>query len=84
MQAPPNREIENGLHWILDVAFREDESRTRDLNAGANLALLRRVAVSLLKRVKTKGNIETRRLIAAWDDEFLLHVLQGITDAPSA
>lgn len=77
-------EIENGLHWILDVAFREDESRTRDFNAGANLALLRRVAVSLLKRVKAKGSIETRRLIAAWDDEFLLQVLQGIPDNPSA
>ena len=77
-------EIENGLHWILDVAFREDESRTRDFNAGANLALLRRVAVSLLKRVKAKGSIETRRLIAAWDDEFLLQVLQGIPDHPSA
>src|SRR4029079_3500975 len=34
--------IENGLHWVLDVSFREDDSRTRDLNAGANLALLRR------------------------------------------
>jgi predicted transposase YbfD/YdcC len=77
-------EIENGLHWILDVAFREDESRTRDLNAGANLALLRRVAVSLLKRVKAKGSIETRRLIAAWDDEFLLQVVQGIPAEPSA
>ena|SRR5215207_9884245 len=77
-------EIENGLHWILDVAFREDESRTRDINAGANLALLRRVAVSMLKRVKAKGSIETRRLIAAWDDEFLLHVLQAIQSDPSA
>jgi predicted transposase YbfD/YdcC len=52
------RPIENGLHWVLDVAFREDESRTSDLNAGANLAMLRRVAVSLLKRVKAKGSIE--------------------------
>ena len=77
-------EIENGLHWILDVAFREDQSRTRDFNAGANLALLRRVAVSLLKRVKAKGSIETRRLIAAWDDEFLLQVLQGIPAHRSA
>ena len=57
---------------MLDVAFREDESRTRDANAGANLALLRRVAVSLLKRAETKGSIQTRRLKAAWDDEFLL------------
>jgi predicted transposase YbfD/YdcC len=77
-------EIENGLHWILDVAFREDESRTRDLNAGANLALLRRVAVSLLKRVKAKGSIQTRRLMAAWDDDFLLQVLQGIPADHSA
>jgi predicted transposase YbfD/YdcC len=76
--------IENGLHWVLDVAFREDESRTRDLNAGANLAVLRRVAVSLLKRVQTKGSIHTRRLMAAWDDEFLLQVLQGIPAIDSA
>lgn len=76
--------IENGLHWVLDVAFREDGSRTCDLNAGANLALLRRVAVSLLRRVKAKGSVETRRLIAAWDDEFLLEVLQGIPTAQSA
>ena len=49
--------IENGLHWVLDVAFREDQSRTRDLNAGANLAMMRRVAVSLLKRATTKGSV---------------------------
>jgi hypothetical protein len=48
------------------------------------LALLRRVAVSLLKRAKVKGSIETRRLIAAWDEEFLLHVLQGIPADQSA
>jgi predicted transposase YbfD/YdcC len=76
--------IENGLHWVLDVAFREDESRTSDLNAGANLAMLRRVAVSLLKRAKAKGSVETRRLMAAWDDDFLLQVLQGIPAVPSA
>jgi predicted transposase YbfD/YdcC len=72
------------MHGLLDVAFREDESRTTDLNAGANLAMLRRVAMSLLKRVKAKGSIETRRLMAAWDDEFLLKVLQAIPALPSA
>jgi predicted transposase YbfD/YdcC len=71
--------IENGLHWCLDVAFREDESRTRAGHAGANLGLLRRVALSLLKRAGTKGSIQTRRMKAAWDDEYLLRVLQGIT-----
>ena len=70
--------IENQLHWVLDVAFREDESRTRAGHAGANLAMARRVAVSLLKRVEAKGSIHTRRLMAAWDDEFLLKVVQGI------
>ncbi len=71
-------QIENGLHWVLIVAFREDESRTRDAKAGANLALLRRVAVSLLKRADAKGSIHTRRLKAAWDDAFLQRVLQGV------
>ena len=64
--------IENSLHWVLDVAFREDESRTQAGHAGINLAMVRRVAVSLLKRADAKGSIHTRRLMAAWDDDFLL------------
>jgi predicted transposase YbfD/YdcC len=76
--------IENGLHWVLDVSFREDDSRTRAGHAAANLGLLRRVAVSLLKRAGTKGSIQTRRMKAAWDDEFLLKVLQGIPAVHSA
>ncbi len=71
--------IENGLHWILDVVFREDGSRVREGHAGANLALLRRVAVSLLKRAPGKGTTPTKRLKAGWDDDYLLLVLQGIT-----
>jgi predicted transposase YbfD/YdcC len=70
--------IENGLHWVLDVAFREDESRTSAGHAGANLGMLRRVAVSLLRRAGDHGSIQTRRMKAAWDDAFLLKVLQGI------
>ncbi|AMV27714.1 Transposase DDE domain protein [Gemmata sp. SH-PL17] len=76
--------IENGLHWVLDVSFREDESRARAGHAGANLGMLRRVAVSLLKRAGTKGSIQTRRMRAGWDDDYLLKVLQGITDKDSA
>jgi predicted transposase YbfD/YdcC len=71
--------IENGLHWVLDVSFREDDSRTRSGHAAANLGMLRRVAVSLLKRTKTKGSIKTRRMKAGWDDDYLLQVVQGIT-----
>jgi predicted transposase YbfD/YdcC len=71
--------IENGLHWVLDVVFREDDSRVRQGNAGANLAMLRRVAVSLLKRAPGKRTTPTKRLKAGWDDDYLLQVLQGIT-----
>ena len=70
--------IENGLHWVLDVSFREDESRARAGHAGANLGMIRRVALSLLKRTDTKGSIQTRRMKAAWDDNYLLKVLQAI------
>lgn len=71
--------IENGLHWLLDVVFREDASRVRQGHAGANLAMLRRVAVSLLRRAPGKGTTPTKRLKAGWDDDYLLQVLQGIT-----
>src|SRR5262249_25451012 len=71
--------IENGLHWCLDVSFREDESRARAGHAGANLGMVRRVALSLLRRADTEGSIQTRRMKAAWDDDYMLKVLQGIT-----
>jgi predicted transposase YbfD/YdcC len=72
--------IENGLHWVLDVAFREDACRTRAGHAGANLGLLRRIAASLLKRAPGKRSIRGKRLRAGWDDEFLLQVLQGLDE----
>jgi predicted transposase YbfD/YdcC len=71
--------IENGLHWVLDVVFREDRSRIRQEHAGANLAMIRRVAASLLSRARGKGSGVTKRLKAGWDDVYMLQVLQGIT-----
>lgn len=70
--------IENSLHWVLDVVFREDDSRVRAGHAGENLAMIRRVAVSLLRRAPGKGSGRTKRLKAGWDDNYLLQVLQGI------
>jgi predicted transposase YbfD/YdcC len=70
--------IENGLHWVLDVIFREDDSRVRAGHAGENLAMVRRAAVALLSRAPGKGTIPTKRLKAGWDDNYLLQVLQGI------
>jgi predicted transposase YbfD/YdcC len=69
--------VENGLHWCLDVSFREDANRTRDANAGANLGVIRRVAASLLKQDPGTGSIHTKRLNAALDGTYLERVLQG-------
>jgi predicted transposase YbfD/YdcC len=68
--------IENGLHWVLDVAFNEDRMRQRDRNGIENLALLNRLAVSLLRQDKTvKGGVKCKRKAAGWDDNYLLHLL---------
>jgi predicted transposase YbfD/YdcC len=71
--------IENELHWVLDVAFREDECRVRAGNAGENFAVVRHIALNLLKSVKgTKVGIHNRRLRAGWDNDFLIQVLGAI------
>jgi len=68
--------IENQLHWVLDVAFREDDCRVRAGNAAENFAVLRHGALNLLKHVKgTKVGIKIRRLRAGWDNDFLMQVL---------
>jgi predicted transposase YbfD/YdcC len=68
--------IENSLHWVLDVAFNEDRMRQRDRNAIDNLALLNRLAVSLLRQDKTvKAGIKCKRKRAGWDDDYLLYLL---------
>lgn len=72
--------IENGLHWVLDVAFREDDNRTRLGHAGTNLGLVRRLATSLLKRDTAKGSIKAKRLKAALDQKYLRQVLQGFPE----
>lgn len=70
--------IENGLHWQLDVTFGEDASRIRMGHADANFSLLRRTALSLLKREKTqKVGVKNKRLAAAWDEGYLRKVLFG-------
>jgi predicted transposase YbfD/YdcC len=69
--------VENGLHWCLDVTFREDANRTRDTNTGANLGVIRRVAASLLKQDPGKGSIKAKRLNAALDEKYLERVLHG-------
>jgi predicted transposase YbfD/YdcC len=68
--------IENSLHWILDVVFREDDSRVRVGHAAENFGLLRRIAVNLLQQEKTlKRGVKTKRLKAALDERYLFKVL---------
>jgi len=70
--------IENSVHWILDVAFREDECRIRTGHAPENLSLIRRLTMNLLKQEKSaKVGIRAKRLKAAWDDEYLSKVLSS-------
>lgn len=66
------------MHGILGVVFREDDRRVRAGHAGENLALIGRVAVSLLRRAPGKGSAPTKGLKAGWNDEYRLPVLQGI------
>lgn len=69
-------QVENKVHWTLDVAFREDESRLRAENAAENLAVVRHTALNLLRNVKgSKVGIKNRRLEAGWSEEFLMKVL---------
>lgn len=69
--------IENSLHWVLDVAFREDDSRIRTGNAAENMSVLRRMTLNLLKQEKSvKLGIKNKRLKCALDERYLLKVLQ--------
>jgi predicted transposase YbfD/YdcC len=69
-------QIENKLHWVLDLAFREDESRVRKENGAQNFAVLRHIALNLLRREKTsKLSVRAKRLKAGWDHTYLLKVL---------
>lgn len=67
--------IENSLHWVLDVTFDEDQSRTRNRRMADNLSWLRRFAISLLKRHPATGSIKGKSRIAGWNNDFLMQVL---------
>jgi predicted transposase YbfD/YdcC len=72
--------IENGCHWVLDVAFREDDHRLRDGHAPENLALVRKMALAMLKKAPAKMGIKNKRLKAGWDHTFLETVLRDFLD----
>jgi predicted transposase YbfD/YdcC len=68
--------VENALHWVLDVTFREDDSRVRDRTAARNLALLRKIALNLLaKDRRSRTSLRGRRKKAAWNDAYMLQII---------
>ncbi len=71
--------LENGLHWVQDIAFREDDCRIRRDHGDQNFAILRHIAINLPKQEKTlRTGIKAKRLRAGWDEQCLLRVLSGL------
>ena len=72
--------VENKLHWTLDMAFDEDRSRVRKGYGAENFAVLRHIALNLLKQEKScKRSIRGKRLLAGWDEKYLHKVLEGFS-----
>ena len=63
--------IENGLHWLMDMVFRDDECRIRKQNAPANFTTIKHIASNLLRRAPGKDSMRVKRRVAAWDEDFL-------------
>ena len=67
--------IENELHWVLDVTFRDDDSRVRMDQGPANLSIIKHAAMNYLKRAKNKKSLRVMRKIAGWNDELLAQII---------
>lgn len=70
--------VENSLHWVLDVNFRDDDCRIRKKNAPANFTAVKRATLNALRKAPGKDSLKSKRLIAAWDEEFLAKTLQNL------
>ena len=67
--------IENSLHWVMDMVFRDDECRVRTDNAPANFATCRHIAYNLTRKAPGKDSVRLRRKTAGWDDEYLASLI---------
>ena len=69
-------QVENSLHWVLDVTFRQDECRIRTGNAAANFATMEQAAMNLLRREPGKMSLPQKRHSAAWDDDYMETIIR--------
>ena len=69
--------IENGLHWVMDMVFRDDECRVRTDHAPANFATIKHMALNLTRIAPGKDSLRVKRKVAAWDDDFLADVIRA-------
>ncbi|CAK0748899.1 transposase [uncultured Gammaproteobacteria bacterium] len=69
--------IENSLHWVMDMIFRDDECRVRTENAPANFTTIKHMALNLIRKAPGKVSLRARRKVAAWDDDFLASLISG-------
>ena len=67
--------IENSLHWVMNMVFRDDECRVRTNHAPANLTTIKHMACNLLRRPASKDSMRVRRKVAGWDDDFLTSLI---------
>lgn len=67
--------VENSLHWVMDMVFRDDECRVRTDHAPANFTTLKHMATNLLRRAASKDSLRLRRKVASWDDDFLVSLI---------
>jgi len=67
--------VENNLHWVMDMIFRDDECRVRTDHAPANFTTVKHMALNLIRRAPGKDSIRLRRKVAAWDDDFLARIV---------
>ena len=75
--------IENSLHWVMDMTFREDESRVRERTIADNISWIRRFTITLIKQNLRKGSIVGKRKKAAWSFDFLIELIQGNQNQPN-
>lgn len=71
-------EVENKLHWTLDVVFGEDQHDYAERRGAENLSVLRQLALNLLRQDESKGSLKGKRKRAAWDDDFRARILKGL------